>query len=68
MHQGMLITIFCGQLNIYNNVKSKELGFSGVQIGSHVNNWNLDAPELQSVFAVSPTPLNFVMPKYGIWS
>ena len=24
----------------------RELGFRGVQIGSHVNDWNLDAPEL----------------------
>ena len=24
-----------------------ELGFPGVQIGSHVNEWNLDAPELE---------------------
>ena len=28
----------------------KELGFAGVQIGSHVNQWNLDAPELFPVF------------------
>ena len=28
----------------------KELGFAGVQIGSHVNDWNLDAPELFPVF------------------
>jgi len=27
-----------------------ELGLSGVQIGSHVNEWNLNAPELFSVF------------------
>ncbi|XP_013402157.1 2-amino-3-carboxymuconate-6-semialdehyde decarboxylase, partial [Lingula anatina] len=27
-----------------------ELGFPGVQIGSHVNDWNLDAPELRPVF------------------
>jgi aminocarboxymuconate-semialdehyde decarboxylase len=28
----------------------KELGLAGVQIGSHVNGWNLDAPELFPVF------------------
>ncbi len=28
----------------------RELGFAGVQIGSHVNDWNLDAPELFPVF------------------
>jgi len=28
----------------------KELNFPGVQIGSHVNGWNLDAPELFEVF------------------
>jgi aminocarboxymuconate-semialdehyde decarboxylase len=28
----------------------KELGMSGVQIGSHVNNWNLNAPELFPFF------------------
>jgi aminocarboxymuconate-semialdehyde decarboxylase len=29
-----------------------ELGFPGVQIGSHVNDWNLDAPELLPIFEV----------------
>lgn len=28
-----------------------ELGLAGVQIGSHVNDWNLDAPELFPLFA-----------------
>ena len=28
----------------------RQLGFPGVQIGSHVNQWNLDAPELFPVF------------------
>ncbi|XP_071803463.1 2-amino-3-carboxymuconate-6-semialdehyde decarboxylase-like [Asterias amurensis] len=31
----------------------QELGFPGVQIGSHINDWNLDAPELQQVFAAA---------------
>lgn len=30
-----------------------ELGLSGVQIGSHVNQWNLNAPELFDVFAAA---------------
>lgn len=29
----------------------RELGFAGIQIGSHVNQWNLDAPELFEIFA-----------------
>ncbi|MTI30170.1 amidohydrolase family protein, partial [Xanthovirga aplysinae] len=28
----------------------KELGMAGVQIGSHINQWNLDAPELFPIF------------------
>ena len=28
----------------------KELGLAGIQIGSHVNDWNLDAPELFPIF------------------
>ena len=31
----------------------QELGFPGVQIGSHINDWNLDAPELLPFFQVS---------------
>ncbi len=31
----------------------KELGLPGVQIGSHVNEWNLDQPELFEVFAAA---------------
>lgn len=31
----------------------KELGFPGVQIGSHVNTWDLNAQELFPVYAVS---------------
>lgn len=30
-----------------------DLGLSGVQIGSHVNDWNLNAPELFDVFAAA---------------
>lgn len=30
-----------------------ELGFPGIQIGSHINDWNLDAPELQPIFAAA---------------
>lgn len=30
-----------------------ELGFPGVQIGSHINEWDLNAPELFGVYAVS---------------
>ncbi|KAI9144696.1 2-amino-3-carboxymuconate-6-semialdehyde decarboxylase-like protein [Paraphysoderma sedebokerense] len=30
-----------------------ELGLKGVQIGSHVNEWNLDAPELAPIFAAA---------------
>ncbi|XP_023677366.1 2-amino-3-carboxymuconate-6-semialdehyde decarboxylase isoform X1 [Paramormyrops kingsleyae] len=29
----------------------KELGLAGVQIGSHVNEWNLSAPELHPIYA-----------------
>ncbi|MCC6753375.1 MAG: amidohydrolase [Saprospiraceae bacterium] len=28
-----------------------ELGFGGFEIGSHINHWNLDAPELNAFFA-----------------
>ena len=31
----------------------RELGFRGVQIGSHVNDWNLDAPELLPFWAAA---------------
>jgi len=31
----------------------KQLGLAGVQIGSHVNQWNLNAPELFDVFAAA---------------
>lgn len=35
----------------------KELGFPGVQIGSHINTWDLNAPELYPVYAVSRVTL-----------
>ncbi|XP_071482283.1 2-amino-3-carboxymuconate-6-semialdehyde decarboxylase-like [Diadema antillarum] len=31
----------------------EELGFPGIQVGSHINQWNLDAAELQPVFAAA---------------
>lgn len=30
----------------------QDLGFVGIQIGSHINDWNLDAPELFPIFEV----------------
>ena len=30
-----------------------ELGMAGVQIGSHINDWNLNAPELFDIFAAA---------------
>lgn len=35
----------------------QELGFPGVQIGSHINTWDLNAPELYPVYAVSQVTL-----------
>lgn len=29
----------------------EELGLTGIQIGSHINDWNLDAPELDPIWA-----------------
>lgn len=31
----------------------KKLGFPGVQIGSHINDWNLDADQLRPIFAAA---------------
>ncbi|WP_347160255.1 amidohydrolase family protein [Pontibacter chitinilyticus] len=33
----------------------KELGMAGVQIGTHINEWNLEAPELFPVFEAAET-------------
>ncbi|KAK2109020.1 hypothetical protein P7K49_014185 [Saguinus oedipus] len=39
----------------------KELGFPGVQIGSHVNEWDLNARELFPVYACSEHNRSFVI-------
>ncbi len=54
MCEGKLSVLVC----VCASTQSQELGFSGVEIGSHIRNgegedWNLDHPELQCVFAVS---------------
>ena len=42
-----------GNTNAFFIEKMSSLtGFPGIQIGSHVNEWNLDAEELRPVFAV----------------
>lgn len=38
------------QLAIQELRRCKEIGLKGIQIGSHVNEWNLNAPELFQVF------------------
>lgn len=38
------------QLAIEELHRCKKMGFDGIQIGSHVNDWNLNAPELFPVF------------------
>lgn len=38
------------ELAIEELKRCKEIGLKGVQIGSHVNQWNLDAPELFPIF------------------
>lgn len=38
------------ELAIKELERCKKIGLTGVQIGSHVNDWNLDAPELFPVF------------------
>lgn len=40
----------------------KELGFPGVQIGSHINNWDLNAAELFPFYAVRHCILLFMLP------
>lgn len=36
-----------------------ELGFPGVQIGSHINSWDLNAPELYPFYAVRILCIHF---------
>ncbi|KAK3104951.1 hypothetical protein FSP39_013924 [Pinctada imbricata] len=36
-----------------NDVSGSYKGFPGIQIGSHVNDWNLDAEELRPIFAAA---------------
>jgi len=38
------------ELSIAELERCKEIGLKGIQIGSHINNWNLDAPELYPIF------------------
>lgn len=42
----------------------QELGFPGVQIGSHINDWNLDAPELINFFAVCSDEYSVIL---SVW-
>lgn len=39
----------------------KELGFPGVQIGSHIKNWDLNAPELYPFYAVRHWMLQYML-------
>lgn len=39
------------ELAVQELIRCKEIGLAGIQIGTHVNEWNLDAPELFEVFA-----------------
>lgn len=41
------------KLAIQELERCMKIGLAGVQIGSHVNDWNLDAPELFEVFAAA---------------
>lgn len=40
----------------------KELGFPGIQIGSHINTWDLNDPELFPIYTVSINA--FALPVY----
>lgn len=44
----------------------KELGFPGVQIGSHINNWDLNAPELFPFYAVRHFMLYYFFMVIGV--
>lgn len=44
----------------------KELGFPGVQIGSHINMWDLNDPELFPVYTVSTA--DFAQPTWQLHS
>ena len=39
------------ELSIRELERCKSIGLRGIQIGSHINEWNLDAPELFDVFS-----------------
>ncbi len=38
------------QLAIEELIRCKKIGLKGIQIGSHINNWNLNQPELFPIF------------------
>ncbi len=38
------------ELAVQELIRCKKIGLKGIQIGSHINNWNLDQPELFPIF------------------